>query len=453
MSKKDNLISAFTPPPNGWVRARKDGKVYAEKFYGDFRTLERYQEYKDCGFDEIMFAGETKYMGEEFETSDLKKMLDLSLACDLKATVFDGRILNLTVQAQRSIIGELFDTEEELDAYLKECVKDYSKHPAFYGVVIIDEPFIERAPVIHQIAKAMKRVLPTAFVHTCFNPLSCVEGGPMQEVVLGKDGDGYEAYGYYIDQMSVPELGYWGYDDYPFKYWEGAPIVPKYITTQQFVAKRCKKNNLPFHMTLQSYANDVVDRKGNPRMLDKDDLYWLANLALGFGAKKFYYYTYWRFTTRGALERPDIAIMDDDGSKILYDEVQSTNELIRRTFPFISEYTYEGSQLFAAPNGNPSTQGLESEDLGVFAECNSEAPILLNKLSDGKNNIYMVFNVRAPWEKELNRVQLIFKKLKRKVKVLVDGRIVDVDILPSDGNKLSFALSPGEAVWFLDLDE
>lgn len=449
MSKKYNLISAFTPPPNGWVRARKDGKVYDEKFYGDFRTYERYKEYKDCGFTEIMFAGETKYMGEPFETSDLKKMLDLAEANDLYATVFDGRILSLTVQAQNAIVGEVYETEEALDEFLRECMKDYSKHPAFYGIVIIDEPFIAKEQVIRDIAKAMKRVSPNTFVHTCFNPLSCVEGGPMQKTALGKDGDGYEAYGYYIDHMTVPELGYWGYDDYPFKWWEGMPMVPKYITTQQFVAKRCRKNGLPFHMTIQSYANDTVDRKGNPRMLEEAHLNWLANIALGFGAKKIYYYTYWRFTTRRALEQKDIAIMNDDGSKILYDAVQNTNALITRTFENIAEYEYEASQLFDAPNGNPAMEGFVSEDLGVIVKCSSDAPLILNKLTKGQHSIYMLLNARDPSDKELNCVRLSFAQPKKEFEVLVKGRRTTA--LSDEADKLLFALAPGEAVWFLDL--
>ena len=449
MSKKYNLISAFTPPPNGWVRARKDGKVYAEKFYEDFRTFERYQEYKECGFTEIMFAGETKYTGEPFETSELKMMLDLAEANDLYAIVFDARILKLTVDAQTSIIGELFDTEDELDDYLRMCLKDYSQHPAFYGVAIIDEPFIGREKVVKDIAKAMKRVSPTTFVHTCFNPLSCVEGGPVQETALGKDGDGYEAYGYYIDHMACPELGYFGSDDYPFKWWEGAPMVPKYITTQQFVAKRCRQHGLPFHMTIQSYANDTVDRKGRPRMLEEAHFNWLANIALGFGAKKIYYYTYWRFTTRGALEQKDIAIMDDDGSKILYDDVKNTNALITRTFENIREYEYEASQFFDAPNGNPATEGLVSEDLGIFTKCSSDAPLLLNKLTNGDHSIYMLLNARDPSDKVLNCVHLSFKKPRKEFEVLVNGRRLKA--LSDEADKLLFALAPGEAVWFLDL--
>ncbi|MBR3863514.1 MAG: hypothetical protein IKJ19_00135 [Clostridia bacterium] len=451
MSKSKIIISAFTPPPNGLINARKDGKVYASKFIEDFQTIERYQEYKDCGFDEMLFAGEDKYIGEEYQTSKLKKMLDLCEKCGIKAVVFDERIVAMTVKTQNSIIGELFDSEQELDDYLRECVKDYKDHPAFYGVSIIDEPFIAKVDVVHQFAKAMKRVLPNAFVHTCFNPLSCVEGGPMQSVVLGEGKTGYEAYGNYIDKMSVPELGYWGYDDYPFKWWEGCSMVEKYVTTMQFVSLRCKKNNLPFHMTIQSYANNTVDRKGNPKTLTQGHFNWLANLALGFGAKKIYYYTYWRFSTRSKLDQPDVAIMNEDGSKIFYNEVKNTNQLIKKTFEEIGEYDYVASQLLNSYNGNDSTKNLVSTDLGVIAEYSSDAPLLLNKLqrSDGKA-IYMLQNLRHPEDNELNKVRLVFNKNKDPFTALVNGEKVVVN--NNNERALLFALEPGEAVWFLDLE-
>ena len=153
MSKSKITISAFTPPPNGLINARKDGKVYASKFIEDFQTIERYQEYKDCGFDEMLFAGEDKYIGEEYQTSKLKKMLDLCEKCGIKAVVFDERIVSMTVKTQNSIIGELFDSEQELDDYLRECVKDYKDHPAFYGVSLKDEPKYSMFPAMDACVK------------------------------------------------------------------------------------------------------------------------------------------------------------------------------------------------------------------------------------------------------------------------------------------------------------
>ena len=64
-------LSAFIPPPNG--RLEKSGVV---EWGTDFRTYDRYVEYKNCGFTDIMLAGEDKYEGEPYETSDIKMLLD-----------------------------------------------------------------------------------------------------------------------------------------------------------------------------------------------------------------------------------------------------------------------------------------------------------------------------------------------------------------------------------------
>ena len=56
MQKETIQIAAYTPPPNGTVTV--DGAVVHT--YESFQTIERYREYRDCGFTEILFAGEDK---------------------------------------------------------------------------------------------------------------------------------------------------------------------------------------------------------------------------------------------------------------------------------------------------------------------------------------------------------------------------------------------------------
>lgn len=448
MEKDQFIVSAWTPPHDGKIDARRDGVTYEMKDVGDNRTLARYQEYKDCGFDEMLFSGENKYRGEPYETSDLKFMLDLCEQCKLKACVYDQRILGLTVNAKTHIIGELFDSEKALDEFLTECVKDYKNHPAFMGVEVIDEPFIGKKDVMRELVVAMKRVLPTAVVHTCFNPLFCVYGGPMQEIVLGPGKDPYDAFGNYIDAMSIPELGYYCYDDYPFKYTEGFPLEPKFIKTMQFVARRCIKNALPFHMGMQSYSPGVKDRQGNYRILDEADFNWQANLALGFGMKKAYYYTYFRFQTRGAIQAPDIAIMDDDGTRILYDEAQRTIALMKRIYKYIYDLTYESSQLLGSAEGNAALDEFVSEELGVIDSYSVDSPVLVNRMSDGNRNAYMLFNCADPHVKKINRLSVKFKDVKPEYELLVRGRKMSIEA--TDG-EVNLALEPGEAVWVLNL--
>ena len=445
---KEFIVSAWTPPHNGKIVARKNGVEYETKDVGDNRTLAKYQEYKDCGFDEMLFSGENKYQGEPYETSDLKFMLELCEKCKLGAFVFDERILNLTVRAEKNIVGEIFDSEKELDEFLTECVKDYKNHSAFRGVEIIDEPFIAKKNVVREIVLAMKRVLPTAKVHTCFNPLFCVDGGPMQEVVLGSGTDSYDTYGNYVDAMSIPELGYFCYDDYPFKYTDGLPLEPKFIKTLQFVARRCIKNGLPLHMGLQSFATGVADSQGNYRILDEADFNWQANLALGFGVKKAYYYTYFRFQTRDALVQDDIAIMDDDGTRILYDEAQRTIALMKRIYKHIYDFTYESSQLIGYAESNAALLEFESEDIGVIEDYTVDSPVLVNRMTSGEKRAYMFFNCEDPHIKKINRVSVKFKDAKKEYELLVRGR--KMSIATTDG-RLNLTLEPGEAVWFLNL--
>lgn len=53
-------------------------------------------------------------------------MLDLAQGADLRAIVFDERIMRLTVKAKRRIVGELFSTKKEFYAYIAQCLADYA---------------------------------------------------------------------------------------------------------------------------------------------------------------------------------------------------------------------------------------------------------------------------------------------------------------------------------------
>ena len=159
-------VSSFIPPPNG--RRIHNGLLIWDK---DFRTLERYQEYKDCGFTEILFAGEDRYLGEPYETSDIKKMLDMAYEVGLKAILVDKRILHISLKSVKSPLEEFFKGDEKAFAdFIANCIKDYQNHPAFYGVAIIDEPTIEKAGVVKELTKAIKTANSEVFVHTCFLP-------------------------------------------------------------------------------------------------------------------------------------------------------------------------------------------------------------------------------------------------------------------------------------------
>ncbi len=443
MSNFKMPIVGFTPPPNGHLEIDHVCSEVGQ----DFRTVERYTEYKECGFSEILFAGEDKYQGEDFAASDLKMMLDNAEKSGLKAIVFDERIISLTFHCNSSVIEERFGGDEKaFHTYVKECLAPYRDHPAFYGVSILDEPRVSKANVIRETVSAIRAAVPDAFVHTCFLP--CIQD---LGLAPGAFGEGFatvwESYRNYIDQMSKTGLGYFGYDAYPFGMWEGKNVIcPKFIRNMQEAALGSQKNGVPFHMTIQSFSSGEFDEI---RRVDESDLNWQANMAMGFACKKIYYFTYWRFTTRTGFNNTS-AIIDDDGSRTIYGEAQRNNALIQKTFRYIADCQYVCSERFGNAHDNPATEELMTSDTGFAESCTADAVILCNKLQrKNGQNVYMILNLRDSFEKSINRVTLRLKKKKDLYTVIVDGEEVS---LPAENGTICLDLKPGEAVWFTDVD-
>lgn len=438
--------SAFIPPPNG--RMMKGGVI---EWGRDFRTLERYTEYKNCGFTDILFAGEDRYEGEPYGTSDVKMMLDMAEKVGLKAIVFDGRLLTLTTTAKKSIIDEFFGGDKmKFRDYVANCMKDYKMHPAFYGVSILDEPSVDKAQIVSEIAQMVKTVKPDAFVHTCFLPPSDCNTTSLDEKTVRFFGAGFrsvwDAYENYVETMCKTGLGYYGFDRYPLGFWEGEnSVAPGYLRMIQLAAQTAQRNDVAFHMTIQSYASgkELVIRPPQ-----ECDLNWQTNIVLGFGCEKIYYYSYWRFRVRSNEYDHCSGIIDEDGSKIIYDEVQRNNALAKRTYAHLREYTYAASRILKTEGHmNQSLWDLAESDFGFVVEHKATAPLLLNKLSKADGDIYMVMNMRDPYEQALNRVCLRMEQPKKVYDVVVRGRKMQIE---GDGEWLSFSLEPGEAVFIFD---
>ena len=440
MQEKIFPISAFTPPPDGVLDVGGN-----KTFYEDFRTLERYREYRDCGFNEIIFSGETKYCGEPFADSALKKMLDLAEQTSLAAIVFDERIIRLTVQAKQKIVGELFSSKQEFYGYVRDCLKDYCYHPAFYGVSVFDEPMIAQHRILQEICSAVHDFLPNAFVHTCFLPF--IQDRGRLEGAFGKGyRDGWAAYRNYIRKMSESGTGYFGYDAYPFGMWEGKnDMCNGFIRNMQEVAQTSQKCGVPFHMTIQSFSSGENDEL---RRTDEADLNWQSNLALSFGCKKIYYFTYWRFTTRESGFFTS-AIIDDDGTKLLYDEAQRNNALIRKTWRYICGAEYVCSKVIRAPHENKAMQNIRTSPMPEFLACKAQAPVLINKLVTESGEVFCLLNLRDPFEKEINTFRFRCFGGEKQLEIVKDGELMQ---LSSENGVFVLALKPGEAVWILKKD-
>lgn len=440
MQKETIQISAYTPPPNGTVTV--DGAVVHT--YESFQTIERYREYRDCGFTEILFAGEDKYTGELFETSKLKKMLDMAADTDLKAVVFDERLHSLTVNAKQSILQEFFGGDKQkFYAYVRECMREYAEHSAFYGISVLDEPKYDKRNVFAELCAAMHAVYPKCFVMTCLLP--CIQDQGLAENAFGTGvSDRWGAYRRYLAAFAS-SLGYVHYDCYPFGFWEGKNVVAhKFIRNMQEAALTAKTCGVPFHMTVQSFSSGKHDEL---RHLDGQDLSWQTDLALGFGASKIYYFTYWRFCTRNAANYTS-AIMEDDGTKLLYDAAQANNKLVQDTARYVSGYVYESSDIIAGGHSNDSTEDLLVTPNAFFKNCRAQSDVLVNTLKNDTDIAVMLLNLRDPYEKYANAVHIEFTQKREEIRIVKGGELLTVQ---TQNNALDILLEPGEAVCILGL--
>ena len=125
----------YSSPTDGTYEI--DGKTFSVE--QDFRTEEKYREYKEAGFDTLLLQGNDPYLCEPFEISQTKKNMDMAWNVGIeRVIVFDKRINDLS-HAEDGLVGKgkLFATNEELQNILQEYIKDYVKHPAFLGVSLL----------------------------------------------------------------------------------------------------------------------------------------------------------------------------------------------------------------------------------------------------------------------------------------------------------------------------
>ena len=149
-----------------------DGKFDNGKPMGDgtdFRTKERYVEYKNCGFDILLLEDEADYRGEPFESSKVKEIMDICHEIGLKVIVLDRRIFYLAVKGYmgQQIDGFTINTLDDLNELIAFYMKDYSRHPAFYGIYVMDEPGVEIIERVSAIVGAIKKVNKNCYVHIC----------------------------------------------------------------------------------------------------------------------------------------------------------------------------------------------------------------------------------------------------------------------------------------------
>ena len=486
---------AYNPPTKGVWKDLTGAEFSAGE---DFRTVEQYKIYKDCGFDILMMQSTGNYYGQDWETSDTKMVMDRAYEAGIeKCIVTDNRIQLLsegkvyvdengkgsissktqvdltdtTKYKTASLMGEgkPFANETELDAYVSACMAPYRDYKNFYGVQLKDEPRKYHIVPYGEAYRAVKRVCPEAFLQ--WNLFQAHTDTDSKNEVVKKyedicpavegtfennDEKAFAMYEAYLDAF-IDSTGsdYVMMDSYPL--W-GNGVRDSYIRNLQICAETAKEKQVDFAMVMQTHSTSRANGTVVFRSQDDEDLRWLNNMLLGFGTKQFVYYTYFAkgvdgswmcgnedsFISRYGERTPLYYNMQ----KIMKENQDFANVILNFDFVTSNVYSvlptyYSSDHIKMAKNGEAFQK---VEELTINKEC-----ALATELYDKENDryMYMVQNIVDPAYKGAKAYQtatVTFKKGYTHALVYVNGVPTKMKL---EKNALTFKQYPGEAVFIL----
>ena len=428
--KRFNMY-AYVGPTNGKYTLANGTPMYAGQ---DFRTKERYQEYKDCGFDTLLLLGNDAYLGVgNYADSNLKMNLDLCKEVGLNCIVFDLRIHDLSAR-ESSLIGTAkgqYATVEALANEIKGYMADYYDEEAFYGVTIKDEPTHHQFSAIGDVYAAFalinaERVADgknELYINTVMLPYFSGEQYD-NRYTANKQYSGKKAYRDYVQKyFTATGNKPFDYDSYPFKFTTSndcandpsdSYIETNYFSNLQLVAQEAETANTDFYLTMQSHASTAgASGSAHKRQMAIEDFRWQLNAAFAFGAKDLRYYTYWTFPTHTG-DPMDFAIMSDTGEKQYYDMVQETNAeaqaqaKILLNFDYVQTVLgYDADDLFTYPKHFAGVKEGELDGVTFTSTCGA----ICNEMYDAENNRtgYYVFNAEDPAANMTAEVEMSFE--------------------------------------------
>lgn len=373
----------------------------------DYRTVEHLKTYKDAGFNILLTQVDGHYCGEDWETSEAKSVMDKCLEVGInKVILLDERIRKLST-SKTSIIGEgkQFANEDELDAYISECMSPYRNHPAFYGVQLVDEPYYTMFDCIGEIFASIRRVNPKAFVQ-CNLMGMFFSFYPSVYPPYEGNGDFNGRFRAYLTQfLDKTKCNYLMSDRYPFHAGEDTGMYPYYIYNMQLATDVCREYGVEFHQVAQSFGQRINGVYAH-RLPTKEEMILQIHILLAFGVKELSYYTYWskgNSCIEGEYRPYDYAMINWRGEPTyLYYVVKDLNAMIRKLSPVILNFehvsdTYAAVAPFVSkPMHLKHTLMRKCKNVKKFS-TNQEVAFL-SEMYDKKhdNYLYVLQNITCP---------------------------------------------------------
>ena len=332
-----------------------------------------------------------------------------------------------------------FASRDALDSYVRSQLALYKDHPAFYGVMLADEPSYHNAYCYGEIYKSIKRVMPECYVQYNLMPME-QDTAAIERYYTGVSNDDATnaeieaAYRSYVEKfLDAMGTDYIQYDDYPFKsatdgmwFWQTTtPYVdPTSLRNIQLVAELAKERGLAVKVVTQSCIMKKGGSDGNVliRQITEDDARWLNNYLMGFGVKQINYFTYWtkyKNSSSGEYFEDGGSFVNRDGTTTaVYDFMKTIMANNTAFAPTISHFEYNASKVVGSDNGSQNNDHISwsssltadvSFRLLTSVTTNLEYT-LVTELYDKENYnyMYMVMNTIDPNEGGTQSVTVTF---------------------------------------------
>ena len=391
MKRKNFGFFAYNPPTSG-VYTINGCKYKSDE---DFRSVKRCKEYKSVGFDVLQLRYEYMFTGEEpWETSRTKYMWDIAYKAGIKKVLVTDLRIDRLIRAGHLIgdgYGYKFKSEKELDDKISEYVSLYKDKKGFYGLQLVDEPSFYEIPSYGEVARSLKRVVPKAYLQINLNPI----GLKCHEI-----SDPIKAYEKYVgDILDLTGADGVSFDDYPFR---REYIISGYnILAYQIVARICKGKGRELRTVLQSFSH-ATQGVLRTRRVNESDMYWQTNLAMGFGAREYAFYTYMPKSDFAFISGGDgidgACFINNDGSRTAL--FNYTKRIIKemQTFSKVAlKYNYNCSYVITE-KGKTKSDFEWTKNTEDYGECPIPIKIdkgvaLVTEQRSGADSLYMVENI------------------------------------------------------------
>ena len=311
------------------------------------------------------------------------------------------------------------------------------------GFSYYDEPNYDKTSELEELAKNHAENYPNKLFYVNLHPCWAED-----EYVDGKTLCGHN-YTEYVEHYCntvfshITTNRFLSVDYYPLL--SDGTIKTEWLYTYENIAKAAKEYGAKFHFYVASTEHYSY------RKLDENNLRYLVNVAMTYGADAMSYFTYATYETSDNWKTS----MVDTSGTVKYDEYYIAQKInlellswdhVFLNFDWESTMTVEGSN----DGANPNYQRLQfsAESIDVISSVNSDEDILIGRFTGKDNEIgLMVTNFCDPINERTAHVELSLVDANR---AIVYNRGVPTVVGVIDG-KLSLEIAPGDATFIIPL--